>query len=36
MANGLKSWDRGKLGLAGLAVTFVFFVALHIFSTEKP
>ena len=34
MANGLKSWDHGKLGLAGLAVTFVFFVVLHIFSTE--
>jgi ABC-type uncharacterized transport system involved in gliding motility auxiliary subunit len=34
MANGIKSWDRAKLGVAGLMVTFVFFVALHIFSTE--
>ena len=34
MANGIKSWGRAKLGVAGLVVTFVFFVALHIFSTE--
>ena len=34
MANGIKSWDRAKLGVAGLVVTFIFFVALHIFSTE--
>ncbi len=34
MANNFKSWDRSKLGLSGLVVTFVFFIALHIFSTE--
>ena len=34
MADKIKSWDHSKLGFAGLAVTFVFFVALHIFSTE--
>ena len=34
MGNNLKSWDRSKLGLSGLVVTFVFFIALHIFSTE--
>ena len=34
MGNIFESWDRAKLGIAGLVVTCIFFVALHIFATE--
>lgn len=34
MAGGMKSWDRRRLGLMGLFVAAVFFLALHVFSTE--
>lgn len=35
MANGIKTWDRRKLALGGLALAAVFFLALNIFSTEE-
>ena len=34
MFEAIKSWDRRRLGLAGLGVAAVLFLALHVFSTE--
>lgn len=34
MAGGLNTWNRRRLGMMGLAVAAVFFLALHVFSTE--
>ena len=34
MSGGMDSWDRRRLGVAALIVAAIFFVALHIFSTE--
>jgi ABC-type uncharacterized transport system involved in gliding motility auxiliary subunit len=35
MANSIRTWDRRKLALGGLALAAVFFLALNIFSTEE-
>jgi ABC-type uncharacterized transport system involved in gliding motility auxiliary subunit len=34
MAGGIKNWDRRRLGMMGLFVAAIFFLALHVFSTE--
>lgn len=34
MAGNVKSWDQRRLGMMGLVVAAVFFIALHVFSTE--
>jgi len=35
MANLSKNWDRRKLGIASLILLPVFFLALHVLSTES-
>jgi ABC-type uncharacterized transport system involved in gliding motility auxiliary subunit len=35
MSGGMNSWDRRRTGIAALFVAAIFFVALHIFSTES-
>ena len=35
MANFSKNWDRRKLGIASLILLPVFFLALHVLSTES-
>lgn len=34
MFNAVQSWDRRRLGMAGLAVAAIFFIALHVLSNE--
>jgi ABC-type uncharacterized transport system involved in gliding motility auxiliary subunit len=34
MFKSIQTWDRGRLGIAGLAVAAIFFLALQVFSNE--